>query len=361
MISDVEVTLPSKDNTADDADITGQTTTGPQVGSGKDELEQQIGRLEQTRNEYLALLDSLGKDLFQLSQQKAAILADIESAHQELSRQQALGATNVATLALSATEKSTLEVEVGKLDEQKNSLAHQIGNMQDILLSVQRQIEDASSRLVELQDQAFVLVRTNSELAAYIQSREDMIAAMNDDSSVESSNSDADAEEVAEQTTETANAVDPKTLKEEDKRTMKEKMYGFMIACLAHPVTKSAAVVVFTAGLLTLGATLANILTLVTVAAISVVGLFAGGYAYHRAQVAKKLQAEKAADQVEAKSPEAKTDNSVGEVTASDAKDTTVNPIETTVRDADDDALKQQPANDDDVVEEEVATVGFRR
>lgn len=84
----------------------------------------------------------------------------------------------------------------------------------------------------------------------------------------------------------------PAVQNEEVKKAEKKKaaIYSFLMAFMAHPVTKAASVVVFTASLIALGAVFTTFMSIAMASALATVGLFSSGYVYHRAQTAKQLE-----------------------------------------------------------------------
>ncbi len=343
---EVELNVGSEPSVADVAGMEKTTPQAVESASSSDHnsegLTQDIARLASEKEQYEQQILRLKSNITRLIQRKD----EIEAANAQATTS-ALGDTARSHEKMKA-DVLALSKRIDDLRSEEKELAERIEEMHSALENKRSEFMSRRTALDEIEHHILGLIHTNAELAANIEAKKAALELMDEDAADESNNSvakdAADATEDAADATEDAAETTATPAKEEDKKTMKQKMYSFMIAFLAHPVTKSATVVVFTAGLLALGATLANILTLAVAATISVVGLFAGSYTYHRAQVAKKLEAEKTAATTGEEKPAEKPANTAEESAV---------PVTTTVVDS----TEEQANDDQEDTSEEAAAI----
>ena len=235
-----------------------------------------IGRTITERSAYLAEAHAVTQALPELKSELTALLAEKDALVKTLT-------DHSDALADLVSKQTEVKAESTAAEQYVKSLGNRVA---DLLRREKEALETASEKSGK-----------DADVAAALETAETKVApapAPAPEATTTESPKDDDV----------AAAANDEEKKEEEKKTYTQRMHRFMIDFFAHPATKAALVIVFTAGLLALGVAMTSIFNLAAICVVATVGLFSAGYVYHRAQLARKVDTAKAAEAAEATMPE---------------------------------------------------------
>jgi hypothetical protein len=230
---------------------------------------------------------------------------------QLLSEQQNLKAA-VSVLDRMYEEKKAEVVAATKLLEQKTQLKADVeeltkkhGSLETELNQIHVDGQQAKEQLLKLNteiENKNADILTLSRLHQKLEDDKKNLEDAANKSQVKDTEDKTDAEN-AEKLEKSASA-NVETADKEEKKSYSTRIYSFLLDLWARPVSKATVTLVFAASLLSLGAMMANILTLAAVATISAISMFASGLVYRRAvQAAAPAPAEKQEEAPKATTP----------------------------------------------------------